>query len=93
MVFDPTGPEINKSDFEQKDWTASDFGHIEGQEAKRSNMPEARGMVFTLRSKVDADHASASIRWRSRIRYLVYLNISFVYWLSKKQISVESSSF
>ena len=41
MVFDPTVPEINKSDFEQKDWTSSEFGHIEGQEAKPSNMPEA----------------------------------------------------
>ena len=28
MVFDPTVPEINESDFEQKDWTASEFGHI-----------------------------------------------------------------
>ena len=27
MVFDPTVPEINESDFEQKDWTASDQTH------------------------------------------------------------------
>ena len=56
-------------------------------------MPEARGMVFTLRSKVDADHASDSIRWRSRTGYLVYLNSSLVYWLSKKQNSVNNLSF
>ena len=31
MVFYPTVPEINESDFERKDWTVSDFGHIEGK--------------------------------------------------------------
>ena len=93
MVFDPTVLEINESDFERKDWTASEFGHIEGQGAKTSNMPEARGMGFTMRAKVDADHAGDSITRRSRTGYLVYFSSLFVYWLSKKHISVESSSF
>ena len=56
-------------------------------------MPEARGMGFTMRAKVDADHAGDSITRRSRTGYLVYLNSSLVYWLSKKQISAKSSLF
>ena len=71
MVFDPTVPEINESDFEQKDWTASEFGHIEGQEAKPSNMPETRRMCFSMRAKVDTDHTGDSITRRSRTGYLV----------------------
>ena len=90
MMFDPTVPEINESYFERKDWTASEFGHIEGQEAKPSNTSEARVMGVTMHSKVDADHAGDSITRRSRSGCLVYLNSSLVYWLSKKHISVES---
>ena len=50
-------------------------------------------MGFTMRAKVDSDHASDSITRRSSTGYLLYLNIPLVYWLSKKQISAESSSF
>ena len=56
-------------------------------------MPEARVMGFTMRAKVDAYHSGDSITRISRTGYLVYFNNSLVYWLSKKQISVESSLF
>jgi hypothetical protein len=46
-----------------------------------------------MRAKVDADHASDTITRRSRTGFLVYLNCSPIYWSSKKQNSVESSSF
>ena len=56
-------------------------------------MPEPRGVGFTIRAKVDADHASDSVTRRSRTGFLVFLNSAPVYWHSKKQTSVESSSF
>ena len=56
-------------------------------------MPEPRGQGFTMSAKVDADHAADTVTRRSRTGFLVYLNSALVYWLSKKQISVESSSF
>ena len=56
-------------------------------------MPEPRGTGFVIRAKVDADHASDTTTRRSRTGFLVYLNCALVYWLSKKQTSVESSSF
>jgi hypothetical protein len=56
-------------------------------------MPEPRGFGFTMRAKVDADHASDTVTRRSRTGFLVYLNCAPVYWWSKKQTSVESSSF
>ena len=93
QVYDPSEPEIDKSKFEQRDWTASEFGHIQGQEELPANMPEPRGMGFTMRAMVDADHASDTVSRRSRTGFLVYLNCSLVCWFSKKQTSVESSSF
>ena len=43
--------------------------------------------------KVDADHAGDTVTRRSRTGFLIYLNNALVYWFSKKQTSVESSSF
>ena len=56
-------------------------------------MPEPRGHGFIMRAKVDADHASDTVSRRSRTGLLIYLNCALAYWWSKKQTSVESSSF
>ena len=56
-------------------------------------MPEPRGVGFTMRAKLDADHAADTVTRRSRTGFLVYLNCAPIYWSSKKQTSVESSSF
>jgi hypothetical protein len=42
-----------------------------------------------IRAKVDADHASISVTRRSRTGFLVWINSCLVYFLSKKQTSVE----
>ena len=46
-----------------------------------------------MRAKVDEDHASDTVSTHSRTGLLIYLNCALVYWCSKKQTSVESSSF
>ena len=93
MVFNPSDPVIDETQFERRDWTSSEFGHLDGQEAVPPKMPEPRGRGFVIRAKVDADHASNTVTRRSRTGFLVYLNCALVYWWSKKQNSVESSSF
>lgn len=42
---------------------------------------------------MDADHAADTTSRRSRTGFVVYLNSALIYWTSKKQTSVESSSF
>ena len=93
IVFDPTEPEIDHSSFEEQDWTTSEFGHVIGKEVLPPNMPAPRGKGFIMTAMVDADHASDTVSRRSRTGFLVYLNSALVYWHSKKQTSVESSSF
>ena len=93
LVFDPSVPEINHSEFEKQDWTTSEFGHVNDKEELPPNMPQPRGFGFVIHAKVDADHASDSVSRRSRTGFIVYINSAPVYWYSKKQTSVESSTF
>ena len=79
--------------FEVNDWSTSEFRNIQGKEELPPNQPEERGSGFVIRGKVDANHASDTVTGRSRTGFLVYVNSSLVYWFSKKQTSVESSTF
>ena len=56
-------------------------------------MPMPRRFGFVMRAYVDADHAGDSITRRYLTVFLVYLNMAPVYWMSKKQTSVDTSSF
>ena len=46
-----------------------------------------------MRAKVDVDHAADTVMRRSSTGFLMYLNSGPVYWWSKKQTGMESSSF
>ena len=89
----PSFPEIDDSMFERHNWTTSEFEHLQGKEELLSNLPEAQNTRLVISTKVDADHASNMVAWRSRTGFLVYISSVLVYWYSKKQTSVESSSF
>ena len=80
MVYDPSDPVVDASRFEIRDWTSSEFGHLQGKEELPPNMPEPRGTGFVVRAKVDADHASNTTTRRSRTGFIVYLNSAPVYW-------------
>ena len=92
MVFDPSEPDIDMSIFEKKDWSSSEFGD-KLTEVLPENAPAPRGFGFTVSAYVNADHASDTVTRRSRTGFLVYLNSALIYWNSKKQTAIESSSF
>jgi hypothetical protein len=93
VVYDPSDPVIDEAQFDAKDWASSEFGHLDGVEELPPNMPEPRGQGFVRKAKVDTNHASYSVTRRSRTGFLVWINSCLVYFLSKKQTSVETSSF
>jgi hypothetical protein len=94
LCLPPQVPQYrNELAFDRQDWTSSEFSHLTGEEEKPANMPQPRGMGFVLQAKVDAAHAADTVTRRSRTGFLVFLNSALIYWLSKKQASVESSSF
>jgi hypothetical protein len=48
-------------------------------------------MIITV--FVDADHAGDTVSRRSRTGFVVFLNGAPIYWMSKKQTSIETSTF
>ena len=93
LVFDPSDPVIDENDFKLRNWTTSEFGHLQGKEEVPPNMSEPRGLGFVMHTKVNLDHAADTTTCCSCTGFLVFLNCALVFWLSKKQTSVESSSF
>jgi hypothetical protein len=91
MVFDPTYPTIDESQFVHEDWSATPYGG--SVEDLPPNMCEARGAGVIMRAFVDSDHASDTTNRRSRTGFIIFLNSAPIYWYSKKQTSVETSSF
>ena len=57
------------------------------------NAPEPRGAAAQLNVYVDADHAGNKVTRRSQTGILIFLNMAPINWYSKKQTTVESSTF
>ena len=58
-----------------------------------SNAPEPRGKAVQTNVYSDSDHAGDKVTRRSQSGILIFLNMSLVYWFSKRQNTVESSTF
>ena len=74
-----------------EDWKDTVYGMC--FEEKPMNAPKCRGVGFKIVAYVDSDHAGDSVTRRSRTGFIVYLNLAPIYWSSKKQTSIETSSF
>mmetsp|Transcript_21435 Transcript_21435/g.31396 ORF Transcript_21435/g.31396 Transcript_21435/m.31396 type:complete len:109 (-) Transcript_21435:176-502(-) len=91
MVFDPTETDINEYQFTHEDWSATAYGNCE--EDLSPNMPNPRGVGFTMWAFVDSDHAGDLLTRRSCTGYIIFLNSAPIYWFYKHQTSVDMSSF
>jgi hypothetical protein len=67
------------------------YGEVE--EAIPANLPTPRGYTVQTTEFVDSDHAGDVISRRSRTGVLIYVNSAPVIWYTKKQGSIETSSF
>ena len=92
MVFDSSVSGIDMNQFPEEDWTNTVYGG-DLKEDLPPNMPEPRGIGFTVRVFVDSDHAGDQITRRSRTGFLVFFNSALIYLMYKKQGSIETSSF
>ena len=94
ILFDPTLPEISVDidfkEFENEAW--KDFYEAVG-EALPSDMPSPRGASVKMLCFVDASHASNRVTMRSHTGILIKLNGAPISWYSKRQNTVESSTF
>ena len=56
-------------------------------------MPKPLGKSFTVSTFVDADHAGKYLKRRSRTGFIIFLNSAPIYWYTKNQSSMETSTF
>jgi len=90
MVFDDYDIVPDANEFQECAWT--DF-YPDAIEPIPDNMPQARGPNVRLSCFVDADHAGNLLTRRSHTGFVIYMNNSPIVWYSKRQNTVESSTF
>jgi hypothetical protein len=72
------------------DWTKL-YGNIE--EAVSVDMPEPLGREINVHMMCDSDHAGGKRTRRSCTGFLIFCNMAFIDWISKKQATIETSVF
>lgn len=95
MVFDPTPPDIPDNEFEKHDWSHTVYGNVKEElpDETHPEYREPRGIGFVIRAYVDSDHAADTVTRRSRTGFIVFLNNAPIYWYSKRQTGIETSTF
>jgi hypothetical protein len=91
MAFDDLTPVYNMTAFQQTDWSESIYK--DATEELPPKMPEPLGLPVIMTCFVDANHAEDQVTRRSQTGFIIYLNNAPVDWFSKKQNTVESSTF
>ena len=90
LLFDSGYPNIDERLFKEYDWF--DFYRY-AEEKIPPNMPEPRGNTVALSMFVDASHAGNQKDRRSQSGILIFMNKAPIHWYSKRQNSVETSTF
>lgn len=91
MVFDESMPCFDESsDFVTGDW--SEY-YPDATEAIPLDMPQPRGNSVCMSCFEDADHAGDTVTRRSHTGLIIFVNRAPILWYSKKQNTVETSTF
>ena len=92
ILFDPSSPEI-LTDFVEFNEDAWEGIYPVDGELLPTDMPSPRGASVKMLCYVDASHASNRVTMRSHTGILIKLNGAPISWYSKRQNTVESSTF
>ena len=90
LVFDATPINLPSDRFPKADWTGF---YPDAAEVIPPNMPEARGNFVSTTCFVDADHAGCQVTRRSHTGVLIFVQKAPIIWYSKRQNTVEASTF
>jgi len=90
LVFNDMEPEYDETIFRDADWSDS---YPDAREPMPPNAPETRGFWVTMTCFVDADHAGCRVTRRSHTGFIIFVNKAPIMWWSKRQNTVESSTF
>ena len=90
LFFDPQHPELDERSFTTYNWY--DF-YRDAKEPVPGDMPAPRGQMVSTHCFVDSDHAANTVTRRSQTGLLLFVNRAPVTWFSKRQNTVETSTF
>ena len=90
IAFDPDHPWIDDKRFTTYEWY--DF-YRDAKEAIPVNMPKPRGRAVSTHCFVDANLAGNTVTRRSQTGILIFVNRAPIMWHSKRQNTVEASTF
>ena len=90
IAFDPRHPVISEERFVKHDWY--DF-YRDAVEPVPGDLPKPRGNIVSTHCFVDADHAANRATRRSQTGMLIFVNRAPIIWYSKRQNTVETSTF
>ena len=90
LYLDPDYPMISEERFTKYEWT--DF-YKYAEEAQPPNMPTPRGRYMSTHCFVDSDHAGDKVTRRSQTGVLIFCCRAPVLSYSKRQNSVETSTY
>lgn len=89
--MDPHKPYVDPKQFKQSNWETSIYDGA--CEELPPNFPKPLGRSIQIVCFVDASHANDKITRRSQTGFIIYVNNAPIDWFSKKQTTVESSTF
>lgn len=90
LLLDDHEPLHDGAKFNNPDW--SEF-YPDAAEAIPLNAPEERGLPVSMTCYCDADHAGCLVTRRSTTGVLIFVNKAPILWYSKRQNTVETSTF
>ena len=90
VVFDDSLPKVNEEQFKEVNWKNA-YGDV--TEDLPTNMPEARGNAVIISMFTDAAFAGDLVTRRSQSGILIFINRAPITWYSKRQNTVEASTF
>jgi ribosomal protein L31E len=95
LAFDPLYIHVDEDMFAPIDTEIEYWKELypDAQEVLPNNMPEPLGNPVCIHTYVDANHAGNLANRRSHSGILIYVNNAPIIWFSKRQNTVESSSF
>ena len=93
LVFDPKDIPLNEQAFASVDLRAWKDFYGDVAEELPPGMPQPLGNAVDITCFVDSDHAGNVVTRRSHTGIIMFLQNSPTIWYSKKQNTVESSSF
>ena len=92
LYFDPNIPPIDSSIFKMNAGEFKEY-YRDAEDKDPPRMPTPKGRSVKITAFVDASHGANKVTRRSHTGYILFVNRAPITWYSKRQNTVETSTF